>query len=165
MNVRQTISPDYRDEELSLSATRRWIDRVCPDGTWRPISFSSTAVCCRSCKVSCQSRSEWRTISRIDESPAHISIREAFINLCVHADYSAEGSLLVVKRGDSFIFSNPGTLLVSLQQYYEGGESVCRTSEFAKDVHALGNGRKSRKRSGQDYQRMEREQLAPPSHS
>ena len=27
---------------------------------------------------------------------------------------------------DKFVFRNPGTLLVSVEQYFEGGTSICR---------------------------------------
>ena len=135
--------PDYRDEELSLSATRRWIDRVCPDGTWEANLFQFYRRVLPKLQSFLPKPFRMENNIRIDESPAHISIREAFINLCVHADYSAEGSLLVVKRGDSFIFSNPGTLLVSLQQYYEGGESVCRNPNLQKMFMLLGTAEKA----------------------
>ena len=44
---------------------------------------------------------------RIDETPAHVAIREALINLCVHADYSINATLVVKHRLDGFTFSNP----------------------------------------------------------
>ena len=36
------------------------------------------------------------------------------------------------------VFSNPGTLLVSKNQYYEGGESVCRNKSLQKMFSMLG---------------------------
>ena len=37
-----------------------------------------------------------------------------------------------------FVFSNPGTLLVSLDQYYTGGESVCRNKSLQKMFSMIG---------------------------
>ena len=60
------------------------------------------------------------------------------INLCIHADYSINASLVVRHELHRFIFSNPGTLLVSLDQYYTGGESVCRNKSLQKMFSMLG---------------------------
>ena len=75
---------------------------------------------------------------RIDETPAHVAIREALINLCVHADYSINATLVVKHRLDGFTFSNPGTMLVSKEQYYTGGESVCRNKYLQKMFSMIG---------------------------
>ena len=60
------------------------------------------------------------------ETSAHISIREALTNALVHADYTVNASLNVYKYPNKMVFANPGTMLISLKQYYKGGESVCR---------------------------------------
>ena len=65
---------------------------------------------------------------RIDETLAHESLREALANLCVHADYSEESSLLIYRYPHYLLFSNPGTMLVTPMQFYYGGESVCPKS-------------------------------------
>ena len=69
---------------------------------------------------------------RIDQSPAHVAIREVFVNLCVHPDYKAEGSLTVIFKNDTYIFSNPGTMLISQEQFFEDGESICRNPTIQK---------------------------------
>ena len=75
---------------------------------------------------------------RRDETPAHVAIREALINLCIHADYTENASLVVRHNANAFIFSNPGTMLVSKEQYYMGGESVCRNKSLQKMFAMLG---------------------------
>jgi hypothetical protein len=75
---------------------------------------------------------------RKEETPAHVAVREALINLCIHADYSVNASLVVRHELHRFVFSNPGTLLVSLDQYYSGGESVCRNKSLQKMFSMLG---------------------------
>ena len=75
---------------------------------------------------------------RKEETPAHIAVREALINLCVHADYTEDASLVVRHNTNAFVFSNPGTMLVSKEQYYSGGESVCRNKSLQKMFSMLG---------------------------
>lgn len=59
-------------------------------------------------------------------------------NLCVHPDYTVNASLLVKHELHRFVFSNPGTMLVSRDQYYTGGESVCRNKSLQKMFSMLG---------------------------
>ena len=75
---------------------------------------------------------------RKEETPAHIAVREALTNLCVHPDFTVNASLLVKHELHRFVFSNPGTMLVSREQYYTGGESVCRNKSLQKMFSMLG---------------------------
>jgi predicted HTH transcriptional regulator len=75
---------------------------------------------------------------RREETPAHVAVREALINLCIHADYTENASLVVRHTANGFIFSNPDTMLVSKEQYYTGGESVCRNKSLQKMFAMLG---------------------------
>ena len=80
---------------------------------------------------------------RKDETPAHESLREAFANLCVHADYSEESSLLVYRYPHRIVFSNPGVMLISKQQFYQGGESVCRNTSLQQMFMMIGSAEKA----------------------
>ncbi len=74
---------------------------------------------------------------RIDETPAHVALREAFVNSLVHTDYSLSGNIIIELDTEKFVFSNPGgALLVSLEQYYAGGVSECRNPALQKNVYA-----------------------------
>ena len=44
---------------------------------------------------------------------------------------------------DSFIFSNPGTLLVSIHQYYQGGISEFRNPNLQKMFLMMGSAEKA----------------------
>ena len=81
--------------------------------------------------------------TRKDETTAHVAVREAFINLCVHADFSVNASLIVKHVKNEFIFSNPGTLLITKAQYYNGGQSVCRNKALQKMFMMLGAAEKA----------------------
>jgi biotin operon repressor len=61
----------------------------------------------------------------------------------VHADYSVNASTVITRSKSELMFSNPGCLLVSKQQFYEGGDSVCRNVSLQKMFMMLGKAEKA----------------------
>jgi ATP-dependent DNA helicase RecG len=61
----------------------------------------------------------------------------------IHTDYTAPGNIVIEHKTDAFSFSNPGTLLVSLQQYYQGGISECRNPNLQKMFLMIGGAEKA----------------------
>ncbi len=116
---------DYQ-ERPEAKTELRWIDRVCPDGTWSGNLFDFYR------KVFHKLTSELKIPfvleqgQRKGDTPVHTALREALVNTLVHADYSETTSLLVVKRPDLFGFRNPGTLRIPLEDVLVGGISDCR---------------------------------------
>lgn len=134
--------PDYRNE-TSLSDSERWMDRIYPDGTWEANLFQFYLRTLPRLQSFLPKPFTIKDNQRIDQSPAHVAIREAFVNLCVHPDYKAEGSLTVIFKNGTYLFSNPGTMLVSQEQFFEGGESVCRNPTLQKMFMMLGPAEKA----------------------
>lgn len=134
--------PDYRNE-TTFNETERWIDRIYPDGTWEANLFQFYLRTLPRLQSFLPKPFSIKDNQRIDQSPAHIAIREVFVNLCVHADYKAEGSLTVIFKNGTYLFSNPGTMLVSQEQFFEGGESVCRNPTLQKMFMMLGPAEKA----------------------
>lgn len=62
---------------------------------------------------------------------------------CGSGDYSAPGNLVIEHKTHVFKFSNPGTLLVSLHQYYQHGISECRNPSLQKMFLMIGSGEKA----------------------
>lgn len=138
----QEFFPDYR-ERLSDDPQIRWTNRVYPDGTWEanlyqfftrvlpmlqhalPVPFSLDEQ---------QRRNETTT--------AHTSLREALANSLIHAAYTVRGNVVVDRYFDRIVISNPGTMLVSLEEFYEGGHSICRNPLLQKMFVFLGIGEK-----------------------
>lgn len=81
--------------------------------------------------------------TRKDETPAHVAVREALINTLVHADYSINASTVITRSKSKLVFSNPGCLLVSKQQFYDGGDSVCRNLALQKMFMMFGKAEKA----------------------
>ena len=129
--------PDYR-EHLTEDENIRWTNRICADGTWEANLFNFYQRVLPRLQSVLPKPFKLEGNIRKEETPAHVAVREALINLCVHADYTEDASLVVMHNTNAFIFSNPGTLLVSKDQYYSGGESVCRNKSLQKMFSMLG---------------------------
>ena len=129
--------PDYR-EHLTEDENVRWTNRICADGTWEANLFNFYQRVLPRLQSVLPKPFKLEGNTRKEETPAHIAVREALINLCVHADYTEDASLVVKHNTNAFVFSNPGTMLVSKEQYYTGGESVCRNKSLQKMFSMLG---------------------------
>lgn len=46
---------------------------------------------------------------RVEDSPRHVALREALVNLLVHADYSERGASLILRWDGGVRFRNPGS--------------------------------------------------------
>ncbi|MDE6670542.1 MAG: putative DNA binding domain-containing protein, partial [Muribaculaceae bacterium] len=138
-------APDFMVEYREIpsdSTTVRWIDRLYPDGTWEANLFQFYRL----------------VLSKLDKflpkpeisseecdknSSIHTAIREALINCLVHAQYGGAPRIKVYKTPKGIIMSNPGTLLVSMPQYYEGGKSEPRNPALQKMFGLIGNSDKA----------------------
>lgn len=134
--------PDYR-EYLSENPEDRWTDRIYSDGTWEANLFQFYRLVWPKLSSRLPKPFHLHQGRRIDETPAHEALREAFVNSIVHADYSATGNLVIESRLDTFLFTNPGTLLVTLDQYYFGGISECRNLSLQKMFMMIGSAEKA----------------------
>ena len=127
--------PDYKEYEPS---TERWSNRICPDGTWEANLFQFYRRVLPRLQEALPTPFYLEDGQRRDSSLAHEALREAFANLCVHADYSEEASLKVDKYPNQIVFSNPGVLLITRDQFFRGGESVCRNTSLQQMFMMMG---------------------------
>ena len=138
----QEFFPDYR-EHLSDDPQIRWTNRIYPDGTWeanlyqfftRVLPLLQHALPVPFSLDNNQMRNNITT--------AHVALREAFANSLIHAAYTVRGNIVIDRCFDRIVLSNPGTMLVSMEEYYEGGHSVCRNPVIQKMFVFLGIGEK-----------------------
>ena len=129
--------PDYQ-ERLSEDEDVRWSNRICADGTWEANLFNFYQRVLPRLQSVLPKPFQLANNIRKEETPAHVAIREALINFCIHADYTINASMVVRHQRDGFVFSNPGTMLVSKEQYYTGGDSVCRNKYLQKMFSMIG---------------------------
>jgi len=134
--------PDYR-EILSLDPEIRWTDRIYPDGNWEANLFQFYRMVWPKLASSLPKPFQLKDGVRQDETPAHTALREAFVNALIHTDYSAPNNIVIEQRIDNYKFSNPGTLLVTIRQYYHGGTSECRNTTLQKMFLMIGSAEKA----------------------
>lgn len=67
------------------------------------------------------------------------ALREALVNTLVHADYrSTNVPIRIEIHNDCFIFKNPGKMLVSIQEFENGGNTICRNNIVMQGFRATG---------------------------
>lgn len=131
---------DYREH---LDPALRWTDRIYPDGTWEANLFQFYTRVWPKLGAGLPTPFRLEGEQRRDVTPTHEALREAFVNTLIHADYSAPGGVVVERYPDRFQLSNPGTLLVSLEQYQRGGISECRNPALQQMFLAIGGGERA----------------------
>ncbi|MDL2222302.1 putative DNA binding domain-containing protein [Parabacteroides sp. OttesenSCG-928-N08] len=134
--------PDFR-EHLSNDPQTRWTDRIYPDGTWECNLLQFYLRVWTKLSSTLPKPFVLKGDERVDETPAHTALREAFVNALVHTDYSLSGNIIIELNSEAFVFSNPGTLLVSLEQYYAGGISECRNPSLQGMFMLIGRAEKA----------------------
>jgi predicted HTH transcriptional regulator len=134
--------PDFR-EKLTTDPKIRWTDRIYPDGTWEPNLLQFYLKVWPKLSSTLPKPFQLNQDERVDETPTHIALREAFVNALVHTDYSLSGNIVIELDMEKFVLSNPGTLLLSIHQYYAGGISECRNPALQQMFMLIGRAEKA----------------------
>ncbi|WP_374447260.1 helix-turn-helix domain-containing protein [Providencia sp.] len=116
---------DYQ-ERPEAKTEQRWIDRLCPDGTWSGNVFDFYRRVYRKLTDDLKIPFEIKDGVRQHDTQVHVSLREALVNTLVHSDFTGRASILIVKRPDMFGFRNPGLMRVPRDIAIKGGDSDCR---------------------------------------
>ena len=134
--------PDYR-EYMGMNPDDRWTNRICPDGLWEANLFQFYRRVYNQLSESLPKPFALKDGVRVEESPLHVAIREAFANALIHCDYTMNANVVVTHYHTKIVFSNPGSLLVTLNQYFRGGESVCRNKSLQQMFMLIGSAEKA----------------------
>ena len=140
MDENPNFFPDYQE---IADINERWVNRICPDGNWASNLFQFYSRVLPILQNFLPKPFRLEDNQRKAETPAHVAVREALANALVHADYTENASLNIYKYPNRMVFSNPGTMLISLKQYYQGGESVCRNKYLQTMFTFLGSAEKA----------------------
>lgn len=131
---------DYREK---LDPELRWTDRIYPDGTWEANLFQFYSRVWTKLASGLPTPFRLEGAMRRDVTPAHEALREAFVNALIHADYAGAGGVVIERYPNRFIVENPGTLLVSIEQYLAGGVSECRNKSLQQMFLMIGGGERA----------------------
>lgn len=69
---------------------------------------------------------------RIDRVDIHDALEEALANALAHANYYGRRGIFVIKKGKVLTISNPGTIRVTKEEFYAGGNSDPRNPNILK---------------------------------
>lgn len=69
---------------------------------------------------------------RVDRVDVRDALEEALANALAHANYYGRRGILVIKNGKELIISNPGTIRVTKEEFYAGGNSDPRNPNILK---------------------------------
>ena len=140
MDENPNFFPDYQEIQ---DPKDRWVNRICPDGNWESNLFQFYSRVLPILQNFLPKPFILEDGQRKAETPAHVAIREALANTLIHADHTENASLNIYKYPNKIVFSNPGTMLISLKQFYRGGESVCRNKYLQTMFTFLGSAEKA----------------------
>lgn len=80
---------------------------------------------------------------RIDDTPVHKALREALANCLINADYYGRRGIVIIKRKDSFLFSNPGDFRIDIEAAKSGGISDPRNATLIKMFNMIDIGERA----------------------
>ena len=131
---------DFR-EKLSRDPGVRYTDRYYPDGTWEPnlYQFFNRVFNNMDQALPHPFKLDDKN-NRIDGTPADESLREAICNTLIHCDWSMMSGVVIERYLDRFVFINPGTMLISVEDFFKGGNSICRNPYLQDMFISMGLG-------------------------
>ena len=133
------IRMDYLDQ-TNLASGVRWNDRLTYDGSWENNLYNFTKRILPKLVSDLKRPFKLEGMVRVDDTAVHKAVREATVNMIIHADYHSTGILKVIKYDDGFLFSNPGNLKLPVKAIYEGGHSVARNPKIQNMFRMIGLG-------------------------
>ncbi len=126
-SIKERLPGFHLDYRRLADGSARYEDRVVFDGSWSGNLFDFFVLVSQ--KIYQGVRREFvlnEEMQRVDETPVHVALREAFVNTLIHADYELRSGIIVVQSTDQYTFRNPGMMRVALEQALHGGLSDCR---------------------------------------
>lgn len=132
---------DYLDMS-HLVGNERYHDRLTYDGRWENNLYQFFRIV--SPKVQFDLPRPFKLEKggkRIDDTPQHEAVREAFTNAIIHSDLLMDAGILrVEKHDDKLVFRNPGLLKLPVEVIYQGGNSKARNPKIQNMLRMIGFG-------------------------
>jgi ATP-dependent DNA helicase RecG len=156
---------DYQELPNDQQATR-WIDRFTTDGSWSGNLYDFYNRVYN--KLTAGLKVPFKLVGNVrqDETPIHEALREALVNIIIHADYhTGRISLLVEKHPNMFRFRNPGLMRIPKEQAIKGGESDCRNRNLQKMFQFIGAGEQAGSGMPRIYQNWQQQHWHIPKIS
>jgi predicted HTH transcriptional regulator len=143
LSIRERFD-NFRMEYLNfcnLIGEERYSDRLTYDGRWENNLYQFFSIVLPKMTFDLPRPFRMEGMQRVDDTPQHKAVREAFTNAIIHADLMMESAILrIEKHDDKLCFRNPGLLRLPLEQIYEGGNSKARNPRIQNMLRMIGFG-------------------------
>ena len=124
-----------------LVGDERYHDRLTYDGRWENNVYQFMKLVLPKFTIDLPRPFRMEGIKRVDDTPQHKAVREAFTNAIIHADVFLPGGVLRIdKYDDRLVLRNPGTLRLPIEKIYEGGTSRARNPRIQNMLRMIGYG-------------------------
>ena len=131
---------DYLDF-CNLIGDERYSDRLTYDGRWENNLYQFFSRVLPKVTADLPRPFRMEGIQRVDDTPQHKAVREAFTNAIIHSDLLMDAGILrVEKHDDRLCFRNPGLLKLPVEMIYEGGNSKARNPRIQNMFRMIGYG-------------------------
>ena len=125
----------------NLIGEERYSDRLTYDGRWENNLYSFFSIILPKMTFDLPRPFRMEGLQRVDDTPQHKAVREAFTNAIIHADLMLESGILrIEKHNDKLCFRNPGLLRLPIDKIYSGGNSVARNPRIQNMLRMVGFG-------------------------
>lgn len=120
---------DHREETPDI----RWIDRVqSSSGDWSGNVFDFFFKVYNKLIQDLTIPFKLDGVQRIDDTEMHKALREALCNALSNADYYGTRGIVIKKYKDRIEFSNPGSMRMSIEEAFAGGNTDPRNETILK---------------------------------
>lgn len=141
--VRERLS-NFRMDYVDMShlvGDERYHDRLTYDGRWENNVYQFLNRVLPKFTSDLPRPFRMEGLKRIDDTPQHKAVREAFTNAIIHADVFLPGGVLRIdKYDDRLVLRNPGTLRLPIEKIYDGGTSRARNPRVQNMLRMIGYG-------------------------
>ena len=123
----------FLDYQEKFDSKIRWSDRVVSSsGEWSGNVFDFFFKAATKLASDIKRPFKLDGIFRVDDTPVHKAVREALVNTLVNADYYGRQGIVIQKYPEKFVFENPGSFRIPLQDAFDGGTSDPRNVTILK---------------------------------
>ena len=132
---------DYREE---MDTSFRWTDRLqSSSGDWSGNLFDFFFMVYNKIQLDIKKPFKLNGVFRVDDTPIHKAIREAFANCLINADYYEPCGIVIKKDNIKVSFENPGYIRTGKQQMLKGGVSDPRNKALMKMFNLIDIGERA----------------------
>ena len=123
----------FLDYQERMDPSTRWTDRlVSTSGDWSGNLYDFFFKVYPRLTGDLRIPFRTRGMSREDDTPLHLALREVLLNSLAHSDFYGRQGVVIVKGRDKMTLSNPGDIRIGLKAALAGGMSDPRNETIMK---------------------------------